>query len=66
MFQFDVYDNNVNLKGTFNSIYDMEKYVDDVREERGERYPITDRMSPFDYLKSIGWFWECIETAPTK
>ena len=42
--------------GEFRSIYDMEKFLDDVREGRGERYPNTERMSPFDYLKSIRWF----------
>ena len=57
MFQFDVYDTDVNLRGTFYSIYDMEKFVDGVREGRGESFPQTERMSPFDYLKSIGWFW---------
>ena len=61
MFQFDVYDADVSLRGTFYSIYDMEKFVDGVREGRGESFPQTERMSPFDYLKSIGWFWECKE-----
>jgi len=42
--------------GEFASIYDLELYLDGVREERGERYPQTERMSPFDYLKSIHWF----------
>lgn len=63
MFQFDVYDADVTLRGTFYSIYDMEKFVDGVREGRGESFPQTERMSPFDYLKSIGWFWECKEIA---
>jgi len=42
--------------GEFASIYDLELYLDGVREGRGESYPITERMSPFDYLKSIRWF----------
>lgn len=42
--------------GEFNSIYDLELFVDGVREGRGERYPVTERMSPFDYLKQIRWF----------
>ncbi len=42
--------------GEFTSIYDLELYLDGVREGRGESYPITERMSPFDYLKSIRWF----------
>ena len=44
------------IVGTFESIYEMEKFLDGVREGRGERYPNTERMSPFDYLKHIGWF----------
>lgn len=54
--QYFVYNNSNELKGTFESIYDLEKFVDGVREGRGEGYPVTPRMSPFDYLKSIGWF----------
>lgn len=51
-----VYNESDELRGTFESIYDLEKYVDGVRDGRGEHYPITPRMSPFDYLRSIGWF----------
>jgi|TARA_B100000073_G_scaffold89681_1_gene70598 hypothetical protein len=42
--------------GEFESIYDLELFVDGVREGRGESYPKTPRMSPFDYLKQIRWF----------
>ena len=42
--------------GEFESIYDLELFVDGVREGRGESYPVTPRMSPFDYLKTIRWF----------
>ena len=42
--------------GEFDSIYDLELFVDGVREGRGESYPVTPRMSPFDYLKTIRWF----------
>lgn len=42
--------------GEFTSIYDLELFIDGVREGRGERYPVTERMSPFDYLKHIRWF----------
>ena len=53
-----VYDTNNNLRGSFRSIYDLEVYVDGVRNSRGDSFPNTPRMSPFDYLKSIGWIWE--------
>ena len=44
------------MVGEFDSIYDLELFVDGVREGRGESYPKTPRMSPFDYLKQIRWF----------
>ena len=53
-----VYDNKDNLRGTFRSVYDLEVYIDGVRNNRGESFPNTPRMSPFDYIKSIGWCWE--------
>ena len=45
---------------TFTSIYELEKYVDSLRDLRGERYPKTERMSPFDYIKFIGWRMEIV------
>jgi len=54
--QYLVFNNAKEIVGTFESIYDMEVFLDGVREGRGESYPNTDRMSPFDYLKHIGWF----------
>jgi len=47
--------------GTFKSVYDLEVFLDGVREGRGERYPTTERMSPFDYLKHIGWSMTIVE-----
>ena len=64
--QFQVYDEKIVLRGSFDSIYDLEKFVDGIREDRGDGYPNTPRLSPFDYLKTIGWFWECIESVTTK
>ena len=52
---YQVYDNSEKLRGQFESIYDMELFMDSVRNSRDEAYPKTDRMSPFDYIKSIGW-----------
>ena len=62
--QFEVYDEKLILRGSFDSIYDLEKFVDGIREDRGDRYPNTPRFSPFDYMKYIGWFWECKENVP--
>ena len=58
---YTIYDDSEVLRGTFNSIYDMERYIDGVRNTRGEAYPETPRMSPFDYIKSIGWSWDCVD-----
>jgi len=60
---YTIYDNQQNLRGTFESIYDLERYIDGLRIERDEQYPKTPRMSPFDYVKSIGWFWEVVDNS---
>ena len=54
--QYLIHNNSKEIVGTFESVYELELFLDGVREGRGERYPNTDRMSPFDYLKYIGWF----------
>jgi hypothetical protein len=59
--QYLIYDDSNNLRGTFNSIYDLERYIDGVRNDMGDAYPNTPRSSPFDYIKSIKWSWECID-----
>ncbi|MAG49049.1 hypothetical protein CMO86_05105 [Candidatus Woesearchaeota archaeon] len=59
--QFLIYDDSENLRATFQSIYDMERYIDGIRNERGDSYPNTPRMSCFDYIKSIKWSWECVD-----
>ena len=56
-----IYDDSQSLRGTFNSIYDLERYIDGVRNDLGDAYPNTPRSSPFDYIKSIGWCWECVD-----
>ena len=63
--QYLIYDDCNNLRGTFQSIYDMEKYIDGVRNSMGDSYPNTPRMSPFDYIKHIKWSWECIDNSAT-
>lgn len=55
-----LYNGEDELVGEFKSVYDLEIFVDGVREGRGESYPITPRMSPFDYIKKIGWFLEIV------
>ena len=55
---YTIYDDKEILRGQFKSIYDLERYIDGIRIERGEQFPNTPRSSPFDYVKSIGWYWE--------
>ena len=57
---FLLYDDKEILRGEFSSIYDLEFYVDGVRNSRKEEYPKTPRMSPFDYIKMIGWRMEIV------
>ena len=59
--QYKVYDSDDKLHGTFETISDLELYMDGVRNSRGERYQQLPRHSAFDYIKSIGWFWEVID-----
>ncbi len=58
---YNIYDDSDNLRGTFNSIYDLERYIDGIRNSMGDSFPNTPRMSCFDYIKSIGWQWECVD-----
>jgi hypothetical protein len=59
--QYTIYDQSESLRASFVSVYDLEKYIDGVRVSRGDNYPNTPRMSTFDYIKSIGWFWEVVD-----
>lgn len=53
--QYKVYDNSDKLHGTFETVSDLELYMDGVRNSRGDRYKELPRFSCFDYIKSIGW-----------
>ena len=55
---YTIYDDNEVLRGQFKSIYDLERYIDGIRFERGDQFPNTPRQTPFEYVRSIGWFWE--------
>ena len=54
--QYKVYDSDDKLHGTFETISDLELYMDGVRNRRGDRYKELPRHSCFDYIKSIGWY----------
>ena len=55
---YTIYDDQEILRGQFQSIYDLERSIDGIRFERGDQFPNTPRQTPFEYVKSIGWFWE--------
>ena len=61
-----IYNYSQEIVGSFASVYDLEVFLDGVREGRGERYPNTERMSPFDYLKHIGWIMTIVEESTEK
>ncbi len=54
--QYLVEDQEGKLHGTFETITDLELYMDGVRNSRGDRYKQLPKYSCFDYIKSIGWF----------
>ena len=58
---YKVYDSSEKLHGQFESVSDLELYMDGVRNSRGERYKELPRHSCFDYIKSIGWFMEVVD-----
>ena len=53
-----IYNEECELVGEFVSIYDMEHFMDDVRNSRGERYKELPKLSVIDYIKSIGYYME--------
>jgi len=59
--QYLIYDDSDNLRGTFNSIYDLERYIDGIRNDLGDAYPNTPRSSTFDYIKHIKWYMEVVD-----
>ena len=63
--QYKVYDSDDKLHGTFETISDLELYMDGVRNRRGDRYKELPRYSCFDYIKSIGWYLTIKDTNAT-
>ena len=59
--QYLIEDEDGKLHGTFESVTDLELYMDGVRNSRGDRYKELPRHSCFDYIKSIGWFMEVVD-----
>ena len=63
--QYLVEDQEGKLHGTFETITDLELYMDGVRNSRGDRYKELPRYSCFDYIKSIGWYLTIKDTNAT-
>ena len=59
--QYLVEDEKGKLHGTFYSVTDLELYMDAIRNSRGDRYKELPKHSCFDYIKSIGWFWDVVD-----
>jgi hypothetical protein len=60
---YNIYDDSDNLRGTFSSIYDLERYIDGIRNSMGHAYPKTPRCSTFDYIKHIKWYMEVVDNS---
>ena len=63
--QYLVEDQEGKLHGTFETITDLELYMDGVRNSRGDRYKELPRYSCVDYIKSIGWYLTIKDTNAT-
>ena len=58
---YSLYDDKHELIETFKSIYELQIYVSDMRVEREEwRKRKNEEISTFDYIKEIGYFWDCV------
>lgn len=61
---YSLYDTEHNLVKQFESIYELETYVHDLRVERDEwRVRRNSQISTFDYIKSIGYFWDVVPSS---
>ena len=54
--QYLIEDEQGKLHGTFESVTDLELYMDGVRNHRGENRHNSPVLSTLDYIKSIGWY----------
>tara|TARA_B100001996_G_scaffold371717_1_gene347361 strand:- start:639 stop:824 length:186 start_codon:yes stop_codon:yes gene_type:complete len=60
--QYKVYNNSEVIQGTFDTLEALGLYMDDVRNRRGEYRHNSPVHSTLDYIKSIGWYWEVVDT----
>ena len=55
------YNDKHELLGQFKSIYELQTFIHDFRVNREEwRIRKNQDISTFDYIKSIGYFWDCV------
>ena len=59
--RYVVYNQEAQMQGSFESIYNLELFMDSVRNSRGDRYKELPKHSCFDYIKSIGWCMEVVD-----
>ena len=61
---YSLYNEEHELLGQFSSIYAMQIYVHDLRVERDEwRVRKNQDISVFDYIKEIGYTWDCVPSS---
>ncbi len=61
--QYRLYNSEEVIQGTFDSLNDLELHMDNVRNRRGENRHNSPILSPLDYIKSIGWFIDIIDSS---
>ena len=61
--QYRLYNSEEVIQGTFDSLNDLELHMDNVRNRRGENRHNSLILSPLDYIKSIGWFIDIIDSS---
>tara|TARA_B100000029_G_scaffold450224_1_gene474027 strand:+ start:271 stop:453 length:183 start_codon:yes stop_codon:yes gene_type:complete len=59
--KYILYNEEHEQRGVFHTVDALERYLDVIREQRGERYPETEWITPFDYIKSIKWYFDIEE-----
>jgi hypothetical protein len=61
--QYRLYNSEDEIEGTFNTLNDLELHLDDVRNSRGENRHNSPIHTTLDYIKSIGWHFDIIDSS---
>ena len=55
MMRYALFNDQSDFQGTFHSIEELRQFLGDFKYKNGDDY---DFMDTFDYIRSIGWFFE--------